>query len=47
MSSNIFEIAKREYEAGRWHKSRIAQLVKAGKLTAAQYAEIVDEEYAE
>lgn len=45
MAQSIFDIAKREYDAGRWKKSRIAALVEAGKLTAEQYEEIVGEAF--
>lgn len=46
---NIFETAKKYYPR-LWDKSRIEQLLKAGRLTQAEAAEIMDtygEEYEE
>ena len=43
--SAIFEKAVRYYEEGLWKKSYIRALVRVGKLTVSEYAEIVGEEY--
>lgn len=43
--SAIFEKALRYYEEGLWKKSYIRALTKAGKLTLAEYKEIVGEVY--
>lgn len=43
--SAIFEKALTYYQEGLWKKSYIKALVRAGKLTVAEYAEIVGEEY--
>ena len=39
---NVYELAKKYYQKG-WDISRLNALVKAGKLTAEQYAEITGE----
>ena len=43
--SAIFEKALRYYEEGRWNKSYIKALTRAGHLTLSEYQEIVGEEY--
>lgn len=40
----VFEKAQKYYP-DRWNKHRLRQLVEAGKLTAAEYEEIVGEAY--
>ncbi len=39
---NVYEMAKKYYPR-LWDKSRLERLVEAGRLTAAQYEEIVGE----
>lgn len=43
--SAIYEKAVMYYAEGRWKKSYIRALAKAGKLTLSEYAEITGEEY--
>lgn len=43
----MFKIVKRYYEKGIYSKEDVAKFVKAGKITAEQYKEIVGEDYAE
>ena len=43
--SAIYEKAVRYYEEGRWKKSYIRALTRAGHLTLVEYEEIVGEEY--
>ena len=40
----VFEMAKKYYPK-LWDKKRLTALVKAGKLTAEEYADITGEEY--
>lgn len=41
----MFEKIKRWYEAGIWTKRMVADAVRKGKITAAQYEEITGEPY--
>ena len=43
--SAIFEKALKYYEEGRWKKSYIKALTRAGHLTLEEYQEITGEEY--
>lgn len=43
--SAIYEKAVRYYEEGRWTKAYIRALVRGGKFTASEYAEITGEDY--
>ena len=43
--SAIFEKAVMYYEEGRWKKSYIRALTRAGHLTPAEYEENTGEEY--
>lgn len=42
----MYKIVKRYYEKGIYSKEDVAKFVKAGKITAEQYKEIVGEVYA-
>lgn len=39
--SRLAELAKRRYDAGLWPKSYVRQLMEAGRITQAEYEEIV------
>lgn len=41
--SKYAEIAKRYYESGQWSRSRIVDLLEAGRITQEEFAEIVGE----
>lgn len=41
----MFKIVKRYYERNIYSNEDVAKFVKAGKITAEQYAEITGEEY--
>lgn len=41
----MFKIVKRFYDKGYYTKEDVAVFVKAGKITAEQYEEIVGEKY--
>lgn len=41
---SVYEMAKKYYPK-MWDKRRLASLVKAGKLTAEEYAEITGDAY--
>ena len=43
--SAVYEMAKRYYEEGLWPKKYLKALVKKGKLTEDEYAEITGEKY--
>ncbi len=43
--SAIYEKAVMYYAEGRWKKSYIRALTRAGKLTLTEYEEIIGEEY--
>lgn len=45
--SKFAEIAKKWYEAGKWTKENLKDLVRAGRITEAEYEEIVGEPYAD
>lgn len=40
-----FELAKKNYERGLWTDTMIHKLVEKGKLTSAEYFEIVGKEF--
>lgn len=44
---NWFGIVKRHYEAGRYTKEQVKVFVQAGKITEAEYQDIVGETYEE
>jgi len=39
--SEFFELAKAKYDSGRWTARMLQKLVDAGKLTQAEYDQIV------
>lgn len=41
----MYKIVKRYYDRGIYTAEDVAKFVQAGKLTAAEYAEITGEEY--
>lgn len=43
--SVVYEKAVKYYGEGRWTKSYIRALTKAGKITLTEYGRIVGEEY--
>lgn len=43
----MYKIVKRYYDTGRYSKENVAKFVKAGKLTAEEYAKITGEAYEE
>lgn len=43
----MFKIIKRYYDKGIYTKENVATFVKAGKITAGQYAEITGQQYKE
>ena len=43
--SKMFEKIKDYYEKGRWSKAWVRDAVVKGKITAAEYEEIVGEPY--
>lgn len=43
----MYKIIKRYYDKGIYTKENVAVFVRAGKITAAQYAEITGEAYPE
>ena len=43
----MFEKVKRFYDMGLYSKAQVAQFVKKGKLTPAQYQKITGEPYEE
>lgn len=43
----MYKIVKRYYDKGIYSKEDVATFVKAGKITAEQYKDIVGEDYAE
>lgn len=43
--SPAFNIAVKEYGAGRWNKAMLQMLVARDRLTAAEYEEITGEKY--
>ena len=43
--SKIYMTAKTNYKKGLWSKAKLAALVSAGALTAAEYEEITGEVY--
>ena len=43
--SAYFEKAKEKYDSGAWTKAMLKVLVAKGKITEAEYAEIVGEAY--
>ena len=43
----MFKIVKRYYDKGIYSKEDVKTFVKAGKITAEQYKDIVGEDYAE
>lgn len=40
-----FELSKRNYERGLWTNTMLQKLVEKGKLTPAEYFEIVGEKF--
>ena len=43
--SDMFDSIKEWYEAGFWKKKMVANAVKKGRITAAEYEEITGEMY--
>lgn len=41
----MYEIVKRNYDRGLWSKNQVKVCVKKGVITAAQYKEIIGEDY--
>ncbi len=39
--SRLAELARRRYDAGLWPESYVRQLMEAGRITEAEYEEIV------
>ena len=40
MASTYFELVKRKYDNGEWTDKMLRALVKAGRITVTEYAEI-------
>ena len=45
MASTYFELVKRKYDNGEWTDKMLRALVKAGRITAAEYEQITGEKY--
>ena len=43
--SKFFDLAKANYDTGAWNKAMIAKLVEKGRITAAEYKLITNEDY--
>lgn len=41
--SKFYAIAKENYEKGLWNKAMLSRLVELGRITQAEYEEIVGE----
>ena len=41
--SAFFALAKEKYDAGKWTDKALQKLVDAGKITEAEYTEIIGE----
>ena len=43
MSKAVHDMAKKYYEAGKWNRAQIDHLYELGRLTEAEYKDIVGE----
>ena len=41
MSQTVYRIAKRNYDAGLWNRSMLENLLNLGRLTQAEFDDIV------
>ena len=41
MSQTVYKIAKRNYEAGLWNRAMLENLLNLGRLTQAEFDDIV------
>ena len=44
MSTTVYKIAKRNYEAGLWNRSMLENLLNLGRLTQDEFDDIVEDE---
>lgn len=44
MSRGIYELAKKYYAEGRWNRAMIDNLYERGRLTEAEYKDIISED---
>ena len=41
MSAAVYKMAKKYYEEGKWNRAQIDHLYEIGKLTEAEYRDII------
>lgn len=46
MTSEFFTLVKAKYDGGKWNKTMLRALARAGRITAQEYLAITGEAYA-